>query len=80
MTYFSICFHTAPTLPSDVSIMMTSPFSAASSIEKSVLPGTQPSASARPQLEFLPLPLRWPTITLMPLSRMLSACAGPWMP
>ena len=60
--------------------MMMSPFSAASSMEKSVLPGTQPSLSARPQELFAPLLLRWPTITLMPLSRMLSAWAGPWMP
>ena len=73
MTYFSIAFQMTGCEASDVSIMITSPFAAASSMEKSVLPGTQPSLIARFQLELGFVDLRWPTITLMPLSRMLRA-------
>src|SRR5574341_1588934 len=56
---------------------ITVPRSAASSMENSVLPGTQPSATALSQLE---LPCFCPTITLMPLSRMFNAWAGPCTP
>ena len=77
MTYFSIDFQIVGCEASDVSIITMSPFWAASSMEKSVLPGTQPSLMARFQLELAFVDLRWPTITLMPLSRMLSAWPGP---
>ena len=60
-----------------LSIMMMSPFSAASSISNRVFPGTNPSLTARAQLLLV---LRIPTITLAPLSRILSAWAGPWTP
>ena len=80
VTYCSICFQTCGTEPSETSIIMMSPLSAASSMPKSVSPSTQPSFFARNQLEFAFVLLRWPTITLNPLSRMLSAWPGPWMP
>ncbi|CBK63383.1 hypothetical protein AL1_08290 [Alistipes shahii WAL 8301] len=51
--------------------------SAASSMPKSVWPGTQPSATALSQLAE---PSRWPTMTLNPLSRRLSDCPGPCTP
>ena len=49
----------------------------ASSISKSVSPGTQPSATA---FSHVFPPLRCPTITLKPLSRKLRLCPGPCTP
>src|SRR5271157_3533580 len=56
---------------------ITVPRSAASSTVNRVLPGTQPSATALSQLG---VPSRWPTMTLIPLSRMFKAWAGPCTP
>ena len=57
---------------------MMVPRLAASSMSKSVLPGTQPSSTARSQ-SFSNF-LDWPMITLKPLSFMFSAWAGPCTP
>ena len=57
---------------------MMVPLVAASSMSKSVSPGTQPSLTALSQ-SFLNLG-DWPMMTLKPLSRMLSDWAGPCTP
>ena len=59
--------------------MMTVPWRSASSMSKRFLPGSHPSATAFSHDEPLP-PLRTPTMTLSPLSRMLSACPRPCVP
>ncbi len=50
----------------------------ASSMSNRVSPGFQPSLRARSQ-SFLNC-LAWPTMTLIPLSFIFRACAGPWTP
>jgi len=60
------------------STWMIVPRRTASSIGKSVLPGFQPSATARSQSRLNSG--AWPTMTLKPLSRRFSPCAGPCTP